>query len=100
MNRNGITSRRNRHWTRVASAPAWASPSTPSTLAPGEHRFVVYDARVVRCSCGATILATDPAVLRAAVEHCDVDVIAAHTAWCEELGLSEFGARAIPTASS
>jgi hypothetical protein len=55
-----------------------------------DHRFAVYDARVLRCSCGATMLATHPAALRHPVDVCDDDAIALHAAWCAELQLADF----------
>ncbi len=100
MEQNGIASRRQprqpRRWTRVEPARAYAPERVEGTTGTGEHHFVVYDARVVRCSCGATLLATDPAVLRAPADSCDIDTIAMHAAWCEKLELGDFSVRALP----
>jgi hypothetical protein len=92
MDNTAIPSRRSRRWTRVEPVHARGDRSVESTAA-GEHHLVVYQARLVRCSCGATILATDPAALRAPVDACDDDTIALHTSWCEQLDLGDFVGR-------
>ena len=93
--------RRSRRWTRVepfaANDDRTAEPIHPDRVVGGAHHLVVYQARLVRCSCGATILATDPAALRAPVGVFDHDALELHTSWCEELELADFVAQSNST---
>jgi hypothetical protein len=80
--------RRTRRWTRVeAPAPV---PIGDRVAPPGGHRLAVYPARVVRCSCGAAILATEPEALRGPVTDLADEVLTLHAAWCEELEVDDF----------
>jgi hypothetical protein len=89
--------RRSRQWTRV-EPPSERNGTSVEPRAVGDHRFAIYDARLVRCSCGAMMLATDPVALQQPVDTCDDDAIALHAAWCAELLLTDFGEQQ-PTAN-
>jgi hypothetical protein len=93
MGIDGVTpSRRARRWTRVEPVDARAGRALAADTS-AEHHLVVFPARVVRCSCGTTIVATDPAVFRAPAGTSDDDSIAMHAAWCAELDLGDVSSR-------
>jgi predicted short-subunit dehydrogenase-like oxidoreductase (DUF2520 family) len=93
MDDTAISSRRSRRWNRVEPLDARGDRPTEA-IAAEEHHLVVYEARLVRCSCGATLLATDPAALSAPVDECDDETIELHASWCEDLDLGDFVGRA------
>ena len=89
------SSRQPRHWTRVE--PRVVAAAIGDVVPSGSHQLAVYPARIVRCTCGAAILATDPEALRGPVAELAGEVLSLHASWCEELEVDDFVS---PTASS
>lgn len=88
MDESAGSPRRARRWTRVEGRSDAAGHEPIGQ--PLGHRLAVYPARIVRCSCGAAILATDPEALRGPVTDLADDVLSLHAAWCEELEVADF----------
>jgi hypothetical protein len=82
------SSRQARHWTRVE--PHADALSEDRVVPAGGHQLAVYPARIVRCTCGAAILATDPEALRGPVAELAGEVLSLHASWCEELEVDDF----------